>query len=297
MKSRDEYRDALRYLAQQSERSNLLWVVPGRGAATAGETTSRDGGESSASQVGVDPDSPGDAAGASGSSEASLADQGVQGGRGAEVEEWPRGAPEPVATIPIPNRIEDAFPDYRDLASFEGAINKCMKCSLGATRNKFVFGVGDPEARLVLVGESPGADEDAQGEPFVGRAGKLLDQILEAVNLRRGKDVYIANILKCRPPGNRDPLPPEVEGCEPYLVKQLQIIRPKLIVALGRIAAQTMLRTTAPLGRLRGKLHDYHGIPLMATFHPAALLRNPKWKRPTWEDVQEMRRLLDEESA
>ncbi len=208
--------------------------------------------------------------------------------------EWPHGAPEPEPVIPLPGQVEDPFPDYDDLDAFNEAISGCHKCPLGATRNKFVFGVGDPNADLVLIGEAPGAEEDRLGEPFVGRAGKLLDQILEAVDLKRGDGVYIGNILKCRPPGNRDPIPSEVEQCEPHLVKQLQLLQPKLIVSLGRIAAQTLLRTSAPLSKLRTRVHDYHGIPLMVTFHPAALLRNPQWKRPTWEDVQKMKKLLDE---
>ncbi|MCB2198273.1 uracil-DNA glycosylase [bacterium] len=208
-----------------------------------------------------------------------------------------RGAPEPEPVIPTPGELENPFPSYTDLDAFNNAICNCQKCPLGKTRNKFVFGVGDPNADLLVIGEAPGADEDAKGEPFVGRAGKLLDQILGAVQLERGDGVYIANILKCRPPNNRDPLPAEVDECEPHLIKQIQLIKPKLILALGRIAAQTLLKTTLPLSKLRGKLHDYHGVPLMATFHPAALLRNPNWKRPTWEDVQEMKRILDEKRA
>ena len=202
--------------------------------------------------------------------------------------------PEPVSNVAEEGQIEDHFPKYTSLDVFNEAICQCQKCPLGKTRDKFVFGVGDPNADLVLVGEAPGADEDRQGEPFVGRAGKLLDKILEAVELKRGERVYIGNILKCRPPNNRDPLPNEVECCEPHLVKQLQLIRPKIIVALGRIAAQTLLRTKDSLTSLRERVHDYHGIPLIVTYHPAALLRNPNWKRPTWDDVQKMKRMMDE---
>ncbi len=205
---------------------------------------------------------------------------------------YPRGAPEPEEVVPVPGQLEDPFPAFQQIEAFQQAIKSCQKCPLSRTRNRLVFGVGDPRADLVLVGEAPGADEDMKGEPFVGRAGQLLDKILAAVEMERGDNVYIANILKCRPPNNRDPLPSEVAECEPHLVKQLQLLQPKLILALGRIAAQTLLKTKDPLSKLRGRLHDYHGVPLMVTFHPAALLRNPQWKRPTWEDVQEMVRIL-----
>jgi DNA polymerase len=156
-----------------------------------------------------------------------------------------------------------------------------------------VFGVGNPNASLMLIGEAPGAEEDRQGEPFVGRAGQLLNQILRAIEFSR-EDVYIANILKCRPPGNRDPQPAEVEACEPYLHHQIELIQPVVICALGRIAAQTLLKTKTPLGKLREKVHPYRGRPLVVTYHPAALLRNAKWKRPTWEDVQRLKKIHDE---
>jgi DNA polymerase len=184
----------------------------------------------------------------------------------------------------------------QDLDQLNKAICTCQKCPLGSTRTKFVFGVGNPNADLVLVGEAPGADEDAQGEPFVGRAGQLLNKILEAISFKR-EEVFICNILKCRPPNNRDPLPEEVASCEPYLWKQLELIRPKLILCLGRIAAQVLLKTNDTLSSMRGKVHDYRGIPLMVTYHPAALLRNPNWKRPAWEDVQQMRKLFNELTA
>ena len=179
------------------------------------------------------------------------------------------------------------------LTELKSQICTCMKCPLGSSRNKFVFGVGNPNADIVFVGEAPGADEDAQGEPFVGRAGQLLNKILEAIHFKR-EDVYICNILKCRPPNNRDPLPEEVDSCEPYLWKQLELLNPKIIVCLGRIAGQTLLRTNETLGSLRGKLHNYRGIKLVVTYHPAALLRNPNWKKPTWEDVQWIRKMYDE---
>ncbi len=179
------------------------------------------------------------------------------------------------------------------LEELNSMICECQKCSLGATRTKFVFGIGNPKAEIVLIGEAPGADEDAKGEPFVGRAGQLLNKILEAIHFKR-EDVYICNILKCRPPNNRDPLPEEVQQCEPYLWKQLEIIKPKIILCLGRISAQVLLKTADSLTRLRENVHDYRGIPLMVTYHPAALLRNPNWKRPTWEDVQKLRKMYDE---
>lgn len=172
-------------------------------------------------------------------------------------------------------------------------MKDCQKCALGQTRQHLVFGAGNENADIMLIGEAPGADEDRIGEPFVGKAGQLLNKILKAIDLRR-EQVYMGNILKCRPPLNRDPLPYEVEQCEPYLLRQIEIIRPKLILALGRIAAQTLLKTTQSLGALRGKVHDYHGVKLIATYHPAALLRYPQYKADTWEDVQLLRKLYDE---
>ena len=180
-----------------------------------------------------------------------------------------------------------------DLEIFCKEISECQKCALGATRNKFVFGIGDPQANLMLVGEAPGAEEDRLGEPFVGRAGKLLDKILAAIKRSRSKDVYICNVLKCRPPNNRDPFASEVEQCEPYLLKQIAIMRPKLIVALGRVAGTTLLKIEQPLKDMRGKLHDYFGTPLIVTYHPAALLRNSNFKTATWEDFKWIRSILD----
>ncbi len=168
----------------------------------------------------------------------------------------------------------------------------CMRCALGESRKNFVFGEGDPGAGIMFVGEAPGADEDAQGRPFVGRAGKLLNQMIEAMKLTRG-DVYIGNILKCRPPGNRDPKPAEIEACEPILLRQIELIKPAVICALGRISGQTLLRRTATLGSLRGIIHDYHGVKLIVTYHPAALLRNSNWKAGAWEDLKLVRREYD----
>jgi len=172
-----------------------------------------------------------------------------------------------------------------DLTAFYHLIKNCLKCDLGNSRKNFVFGVGNPEADIVFVGEAPGKNEDLQGEPFVGRAGKLLNDILAAIELSRD-DVFILNVLKCRPPQNREPLTSEIEECEPFLKKQLEIIKPKLIVALGRIAGNTLLRTEQTLGNLRNEIHKYDGIDLVVTYHPAALLRNPQLKRPTWEDFK-----------
>jgi DNA polymerase len=182
---------------------------------------------------------------------------------------------------------------YRSLEQMEKAISKCEKCSLGATRTKFVFGAGNPGADVMFIGEAPGRDEDLQGEPFVGRAGQLLDKILAAIKFRRD-DVYIANILKCRPPNNRDPQPDEMKTCSPYLLKQIKLIKPKIICALGRISAQALLETTTPLGKLRRRWHDFKGIPLIVTYHPAALLRFQSYKKDVWEDVQMLRAKYDE---
>ena len=171
-------------------------------------------------------------------------------------------------------------------------VATCTRCSLYATAKNPVPGVGDPNADFMIVGEAPGANEDEQGEPFVGQAGQLLNKIIGAIGFTRD-DVFIANVLKHRPPGNRNPLPEEVTACSPYLVRQIELIRPKVILALGTFAAQTLLDTKLTIGKLRGQVHRYYGVPLVVTYHPAALLRNPSWKRPTWEDVQLARRILD----
>jgi uracil-DNA glycosylase len=176
-------------------------------------------------------------------------------------------------------------PDFVSLDGHYGKICECQKCPLGATRTKFVYGVGSPTADLMFVGEAPGKNEDLQGEPFVGRAGQLLDKILAAINLTR-PEIYIANILKCRPPGNRDPQPDEMEHCFPYLKEQIALVRPKILCSLGRISAQALLQTKLPLGKMRNQWHSYQGIPLRVTYHPAALLRNPNFKRGCWEDMQ-----------
>lgn len=191
--------------------------------------------------------------------------------------------------------IED-IQNVVDLEELNSRICECQKCPLGKTRTKFVFGVGNPNADAMLIGEAPGADEDKQGEPFVGRAGKLLNDILAAINFKRD-EVYIANILKCRPPGNRDPQPFEMETCMPYLHKQIELINPKIILCLGRVASNGLLNKKLSLGVLRENIYEFNGIKVMATYHPAALLRNPNWKRGCWEDVQKFRKLYDELTA
>ena len=168
----------------------------------------------------------------------------------------------------------------------------CTRCPLYATAKNPVPGAGNPDADFMIVGEAPGQNEDEQGVPFVGQAGQWLIKIIGAIGLTRD-DVFIANVLKHRPPGNRNPLPEEVTACSPYLVRQIELIRPKVILALGTFAAQTLLDTKLTIGKLRGQVHRYYGVPLVVTYHPAALLRNSAWKRPTWEDVQLARRILD----
>jgi len=180
-----------------------------------------------------------------------------------------------------------------NITSFENQINKCHKCDLGNSRTNFVFGVGDPDASLMLVGEAPGEKEDIEGEPFVGRAGKLLDKILIAIGRSRNKDVFICNVLKCRPPNNRDPLSTEVKECEPYLKHQINLIKPKLIVALGRIAGKTLLGVDNSLKSMRGEIHNYYDIPLIVTYHPAALLRNPNWKPQAWKDFKWIKSIIE----
>ncbi len=172
-------------------------------------------------------------------------------------------------------------------------IKGCTKCELSHTRTRAVPGVGNPHAKLVIIGEAPGRDEDLQGEPFVGAAGQLLTKILAAIGFDRD-DVFITNILKCRPPNNRNPLPHEIECCEPYLHAQLRALRPDLVCALGTFAAQTLLRTDEKISKLRGRFHQYQEVPLLATFHPAYLLRNPNMKRLVWEDMQMLRARYDE---
>ena len=175
-----------------------------------------------------------------------------------------------------------------ELPAVRAELGDCRRCKLHPYRTQIVFGTGNPQAKLVFIGEAPGRDEDLQGEPFVGQAGQLLTKIIQAIQLRR-EEVYIANIIKCRPPENRNPEPDEIAACEPFLIQQLQVIRPKLICALGTFAAQTLLKTEEKISSLRGKFHEYQGIPLMPTYHPAFLLRNPNRKRDVWEDMKKIK--------
>ena len=172
-----------------------------------------------------------------------------------------------------------------DWPELKACVADCKQCGLHARRNKTVFGVGDEQADWLFVGEGPGADEDAQGEPFVGQAGKLLDSMLAAIQLKRGANVYIANVVKCRPPGNRNPEPDEALACEPFLHRQIDLIKPKLIVALGKVAAVNLLAREASVASLRNKVHEYRGTPLIVTYHPAYLLRSPHDKARAWEDL------------
>jgi len=187
-------------------------------------------------------------------------------------------------SISVPQQLRT--PNSELLEKLRDGIGDCQRCKLGKTRTKLVFGVGNPDARIVFVGEGPGKDEDIQGEPFVGRAGQLLtDIIIKGMKMQR-EDVYICNVVKCRPPENRNPEPDEVDACEGFLIKQLEVIRPEIVVALGTFAAKTLLKTDLPISKLRGRFHDYKGIQVMPTFHPSYLLRNPEKKKETWEDIK-----------
>ena len=182
------------------------------------------------------------------------------------------------------------------LPELEAMAKQCTACRLHQGRTHVVFGVGNPHAELMFAGEAPGRDEDRQGEPFVGRAGQLLTRIIEAIGMKR-QDVYIANVIKCRPPNNRNPEADEIAHCEPYLIRQIALVQPRLIVALGTFAAQTLLQTKLPISQLRGRFHTYQGVKLMPTFHPAFLLRNPERKRAVWEDMQMVQRELRQPST
>jgi len=184
-------------------------------------------------------------------------------------------------------------PADETLETIEAEALRCVACQLHEGRNKVVFGVGDPGARLMFIGEGPGRDEDLQGEPFVGRAGKLLTKIIEAMGYER-RDVYIANVVKCRPPQNRNPQADEMSTCEHFLLRQIEVIQPQIIVLLGRVAMQAILGSTAPMSRLRGQFQKWRSIPVMCTYHPAYLLRNPNAKKDVWEDMQLVRDALAE---
>ena len=216
----------------------------------------------------------------------------------AAVPGWVRDAPQiPPAGIVIPRPSTDLFSEASvaatDLDEVVAAVRECVACPLHAGRANTVPGEGPGDARLVVVGEGPGKTEDETGRPFVGRAGKLLDDILKAIDLPRDR-VFICNVVKCRPPNNRKPAGDEIESCAGYLYRQLEIIRPAVILAMGGTAAETLLGTRQSLGSLRNKVHEFRGIPLVVTYHPAALLRNPNWKKPTWDDVRIARQLVEQ---
>lgn len=200
--------------------------------------------------------------------------------------------------VPVPGQeLREAAIAAMPWQEMSDAVASCQACGLCETRTNTVFGVGDQQAEWMLVGEAPGENEDLQGEPFVGQAGKLLDNMLAALGLARGRNVYIANVLKCRPPGNRNPEPAEVAQCEPYLKRQIALIKPKVIVVLGRFAAQSLLRSTTPIGKLRGAVHTYEGIPVVVTYHPAYLLRTLTDKARAWEDLCLAREVHDRAGA
>lgn len=190
----------------------------------------------------------------------------------------------------------DEIDELADLATLRAVAERCTRCPLHEERQQVVFGEGSADADLVCVGEAPGAREDETGRPFVGPAGKLLDRLLLSVGFRR-EEVYICNVLKSRPPGNRDPRDEEIEACSPFLLRQLDLLDPKVIVAFGAFAARTLTGTTDSLGSLRERVHAFQGYPLVATYHPAALLRNRSWTRPTWDDLQQARRIVDGETV
>ncbi len=207
----------------------------------------------------------------------------------------PPGPPLPPPHSPSPGEggreravSPDAAARAAELAALAQSVAGCTRCRLCEGRKTVVFGSGNPDADLLLIGEGPGAEEDRQGLPFVGPAGELLTRILQAIELKRD-EVYIANVVKCRPPGNRDPQPDEVAACRAYLERQIELIQPRIIVALGKVAAQALLGTESPIGQMRGRWYQVRGVPAMVTYHPAALLRNQALKRPTWEDMQQVR--------
>jgi DNA polymerase len=202
---------------------------------------------------------------------------------------YPRPAKAAAESAPaVEPPVQDTASEATGLAALAATVEACTRCRLAQGRHKAVFGSGNPDADLMFIGEGPGAEEDRQGLPFVGPAGELLTKIIQAMDLRR-EDVYIANVVKCRPPGNRDPQPDEVAACRGYLERQIELVGPRLIVILGRVAAQTLLGNESPIGQMRGQWYQVRGIPTMITYHPAALLRNQALKRPTWEDMQQVR--------
>ncbi len=269
-----------RYLAQQAEIGGAEVVLSQAGTRPAGPAGGRAGGQ------------------AGGEEDADIAMAAPPARPPAHLPTWKKGAPPipgPGLRIdpPIPDLTGDPLAELDSLDAVAERIRTTYCCqTLCPHRRHGVPGEGNPKARLVLIGEGPGATEDATGQPFVGQAGQLLNSILEAIELKR-EDVYITNIVKCRPPQNRKPLPDEVAACIPYLHRQIALIRPKVIMALGGTAGEALLGVRKSLGDLRGKVHSYGGIPLLVTYHPAALLRNPNWKKPTWDDIRIARQLLD----
>src|SRR5579883_1859122 len=207
----------------------------------------------------------------------------------------PRPVRPPAAAGPELFSIYPGMEKTQTLQELQAFIGDCKRCKLAPGRINLVFGVGNPKAELMFVGEGPGADEDERGEPFVGRAGQLLTDIIERGMRMRRQDVYICNVVKCRPPGNRNPEPDEVAACEPFLMRQIEIVRPKVIVGLGTFAVQSLLKVKTPISKLRGRWHDLRGIRMMPTFHPAYLLRNPADKRLVWADIQEVMKALGKE--
>ncbi len=209
--------------------------------------------------------------------------------------------PSPEHLSPVVRESSDQYhlstaPDRPELSELRKIVSGCTRCGLCKTRTQTVFGSGSPSAKIMFIGEAPGADEDAQGQPFVGRAGQLLTKMIEeprSLGISRG-EVYIANILKCRPPNNRKPNAGEIEQCEPYLITQIETVRPKIICALGLTAANTLLRNDLSMTAMRERTFDYHGVPLIVTYHPAALLRNPNWKKPAWDDLLKLRSMLSD---
>ena len=210
-------------------------------------------------------------------------------GRMEESAAVPASAAPPQAIEPGERAERIAQMDWPELKS---AVDACTACGLRKTCRQTVFGVGDEQADWLLVGEAPGAEEDERGEPFVGQAGRLLDGMLAAIDLKRAENVYISNVLKCRPPGNRNPAPLEVALCSPHLIRQVELVKPRLILAMGRFACQTLLNTEASIASLRGRLHRYQGVPLIVTYHPAYLLRSPHDKAKAWEDLCFARRTM-----
>jgi len=209
------------------------------------------------------------------------------------IDAWVRRAPPAAAAAPVTTVGPVAAPQAADWDRLQAEVAGCQRCALAASRTQTVFGVGNRQSELLVIGEAPGADEDRQGEPFVGRAGQLLNAMLRALGRPR-ETVYIANVLKCRPPGNRDPGPDEVACCLPYLARQIELLQPKLMLAVGRIAAQSLLATDTPIGKLRGRVHAFGpaGTPLVVTYHPAYLLRSPGEKRKAWGDLKFVREEL-----